>query len=70
MENFNRQAFEAAVSQHSPLTLENFEALFGGKVDEANKAIAWQLMRYPAKLQYIVWNVRKHFDEATLNTVR
>jgi hypothetical protein len=68
--SFDRQAFEASVSQHSPLTPEQFDKMFGGKVTEETKAEAWKLMNLSAKSQFLVWQVIKAFPEATVEKIR
>lgn len=66
----NRQAFESAIKEHSPLTVPQFERLFGGEVTDDNKALAWAFMQLTAKHQMACYNFLSAFPGAYVETVK
>lgn len=67
---FNRPAFEAQVSQKSPLTVEQFDKCFDGSITAENKSTAWALMNLPAQDQFLVWQAIKAFPGAYVDKVK
>lgn len=53
----DRAAFEMAVSEKSPLTCSQIESMFGGSVNDENKAVCWRFICMPAFQQMSIWQV-------------
>jgi hypothetical protein len=67
---FNRLAFEKIVSEKSPLTVSQFDQLFGGSVTAENKHLAWALMNLSPQSQFAVWQVIKEIPGAKVERVK
>jgi hypothetical protein len=66
---FNRDLFAEAVAKLSPLSVEQFESLFGGEVTAGNKALAWKFMNLPEKHQFTVGYVKRHCPQAQIASI-
>lgn len=69
----NREAFEKAVAELSPLSVAQVEQMFG-EVNESNKAAVWRTLNMPHHQQLSIWqcflHLRKTCPDMKVEAVR
>jgi len=71
--SFNREAFEAYATAHSPLTLAQIGRMFGA-VDASNKRAVWDFLKLSDKEQTVLFfevaRVQRSFPQAVVYGVK
>lgn len=65
----NREAFERAVSEKSPLTPSQVDRMFG-EVTADNRALVWAFINLPARFQMAAFSFHVAFEGSTVTAVR